>query len=82
MPTAQIGWVSQQKHGKITLPEPYEPTEVIIIILAIIRVNRLVVDSKESVVNNGPNCVNFTTEARKDRTSGILRTTGSHHNPH
>ena len=55
MPTTGIGSVSQQKHGKITPPEPYEPMEVIIIILDIIWVKRLVIDSKGSVVNaNGP----------------------------
>ena len=60
---------------KIPCPEPYKPSEVIIIILDIFRVNRLVVYSKESIVNtNRLNCVDFTYKTWKDHRYGILTT--------
>ena len=47
---AQIGLISQQKHGKITRPEPYKPPKVIIIVY-VIRVSRLVIERKGSIVD-------------------------------
>ena len=49
---------------------------IIIIILDIIREDKLVIDSKGSIVNaNSPNCVDFTTTRNRDHMSGILKTT-------
>ena len=49
-------------------PEPYEPLKVIIIFVDIIRVSRLVIDSKGSIMDvNGTNWVLYATTTKKTR---------------
>ena len=66
-PKAPIGSISQQKQGKMTRLKSHKSLYVIIIIVDILRVSRLVIDSKGSIINtNSPNWVDFATKARND----------------